>query len=405
MSWRNDLRRASFRGVRFFVADSSAEFGQRTSSHEFPNRNKPYEEVLGRRQQVYNVEAFLVGFDYNRQRDRLIAAAEDPSPGELVHPYYGNKTVVCQSVRIAENARRGGTAAITFVFVEAGELRFPTVEDDPVGLLNSVADAAQGAADQDFESKFSVTRVSGFVQDNAVDKVREFADYMDVQTQGIRQTTDDINELAFLLTDLRNDTLNVINEPARVRRGFFNSIDFLASASLNLGDVFGAMKNTFTFGSDDTEITRFSTASRLRSQSNNRAVNEYVSITATTRAAKIAGRIPTEAPELIPSIEDALEIRTDLVENIYAQIEVATDEEVINQLQNLATQVIRAMPPEDEDLPRLLTVKNRSTRSSLSLAYQLYGNLNNEQDLIDRNSVEHPGFVLGGRDLKILSDD
>ena len=87
--WRDRLRDASFRGVPFSVEDDDASFGRRVQTHEYPNRDKPFTEDLGRAARRLTVNAYVIGDDYADKRDRLIAAVETAGPGTLVHPQYG----------------------------------------------------------------------------------------------------------------------------------------------------------------------------------------------------------------------------------------------------------------------------------------------------------------------------
>ena len=83
MTWRDDLRPASFRGIHFFVAADSSRFGRRVVVHTYPQRDKPYVEDLGRRSREYQFDAFVIGPNYMEDRDAFIAACEEPGAGEL----------------------------------------------------------------------------------------------------------------------------------------------------------------------------------------------------------------------------------------------------------------------------------------------------------------------------------
>ncbi len=45
-------------------------------------------------------------------------------------------------------------------------------------------------------------------------------------------------------------------------------------------------------------------------------------------------------------------------------------------------------------------------KSTLQLAYELYGDIDRDEDIYDRNKplVKHPGFLPGGEVLKVLSE-
>lgn len=45
MTWKDRLQDASFRGVPFKVEEESAGTGRRVETHEYPNRDKPYNAI------------------------------------------------------------------------------------------------------------------------------------------------------------------------------------------------------------------------------------------------------------------------------------------------------------------------------------------------------------------------
>ena len=59
-SWFKQLNPASFRGVRFGVLGADGRFGRRLAEHDYPNRDKPYMEDMGRSARRINMVGFLV---------------------------------------------------------------------------------------------------------------------------------------------------------------------------------------------------------------------------------------------------------------------------------------------------------------------------------------------------------
>ncbi|WP_241700976.1 DNA circularization protein, partial [Cronobacter sakazakii] len=125
--WRARLQSASFRGVPFEVESDEGIFGRRVQVHEYPNRDKPFTEDLGRAARRITINAYLIGDDYPEKRDRLIAAIETEGAATLVHPYYGEmKGNVDGQVRVTHSNQEGRMCRVSFQFVESGELTFPT---------------------------------------------------------------------------------------------------------------------------------------------------------------------------------------------------------------------------------------------------------------------------------------
>ena len=71
MGWREEQRRvahpngmavgASFRGVPFRTTDSDTGVGRRNEVHEYPMRDLPYADDLGRRAREFQVNGYVVG--------------------------------------------------------------------------------------------------------------------------------------------------------------------------------------------------------------------------------------------------------------------------------------------------------------------------------------------------------
>src|SRR5688572_26751846 len=93
--WLQNFRQASFRGVGFLIDSVDSQFGRHVVTHEYPQRDIPFSEDLGRKARRFSMTAYLVGGDYMLARDVLIAACELPGSGLLVHPYQGELQVVC----------------------------------------------------------------------------------------------------------------------------------------------------------------------------------------------------------------------------------------------------------------------------------------------------------------------
>lgn len=125
-TWREELRPASFRGVPFHVDSDSMPVGRRTQVHEYPQRNEPLVEDLGRITREIKLAAFVIGEDYMRKRDALLNALDKPGAGDLIHPWYGRLTVTATGCSVSHERREGGMARFDLVFVEEGEKGFPS---------------------------------------------------------------------------------------------------------------------------------------------------------------------------------------------------------------------------------------------------------------------------------------
>ena len=129
-----------FRGCHFRLDSYETSTGRRGDISEYPLRNTPGGQDLGRKARRFNFAAYVMGPTWQLQRDQLLNACEADGPGLLVHPFHGEHVVLCESCSVSEG-RQGGQRFATFTlgFVEWGGTTTPEYEADPgQSLLSSV---------------------------------------------------------------------------------------------------------------------------------------------------------------------------------------------------------------------------------------------------------------------------
>jgi prophage DNA circulation protein len=159
VSFRDSLQQASFGGVPFGVLSADIMAGRRQELHEYPYRDRPWVEDLGRAARKIGFTAYLVedaksygGGDVIAQREKLIAACESPTAATLVHPTFGRMLVtVDEQVEIEERWDEGRYFAVRLAFIESGQRSFPS---DSGATSNATKDAAD---------KFDLKTISTYV--------------------------------------------------------------------------------------------------------------------------------------------------------------------------------------------------------------------------------------------------
>ncbi|QIB34743.1 DNA circularization N-terminal domain-containing protein [Ancylobacter pratisalsi] len=98
---------AAWRGVPFFMPDSAHDVGRRVLLTYFPGIDMPAAEDFGDYAGPINVSGVYVGADYVAVAAALELAFRTPGLGTLLHPWLGEKTVICErpaSIRFADRA-------------------------------------------------------------------------------------------------------------------------------------------------------------------------------------------------------------------------------------------------------------------------------------------------------------
>src|SRR5215471_12073324 len=164
--WRRRLRCASFKGVPFYVDQQGQGSGRRTVTHEYPKRDIPYAEDMGRLAYRYQMTGYLITIaggigvrqvngmaaDYSLNRDPLRAALDSIGPGILNDPYNPDLQhlgyplqFMCERYTCSESRERGGYCVFEMSFVEAG-LAAGTPQTTTMYTDGVVKDAAAAAA-------------------------------------------------------------------------------------------------------------------------------------------------------------------------------------------------------------------------------------------------------------------
>lgn len=122
--WRDRYQEAAFRNAQFYVETDARSGGRRVALHEYPKRNVPYAEDMGRKALRFLVQGYLIGPNYWDQKNRLIDELEKDGPGQLRLPLpykMQDVKVMVMSFTTTEARERGGYCQVDMDFVEYGD--------------------------------------------------------------------------------------------------------------------------------------------------------------------------------------------------------------------------------------------------------------------------------------------
>lgn len=136
------LAHAMFRTADFFVETNSRQGGRRVALHEYPKRNTPYAEDMGRAAIKFTVQGYCIGPNYLTAKDRLVDALEMNGPGTLWLPLMHKLTdieVMVGAYSVTESRERGGICMVEMSFVEYGDPAYREVTWNPAQIDQSAA--------------------------------------------------------------------------------------------------------------------------------------------------------------------------------------------------------------------------------------------------------------------------
>jgi prophage DNA circulation protein len=440
MNWLNDLLPASFRGVPFQVSGTSAEFGRRNETHEYPFRDVPYTEDLGRSARKNKIDAFVIGDDHKEQAEKLVEAIEKEGAGTLMHPIFGELNVnITGTATVSNSVENGRMSVISFSFVEAGELIFPDssiATDDVVDENADNVDQALLDAFEDFDLIDAPDFVLSNILDETVSILNDIADAYNAITPYVNDVINILNgDLSPILGARGSSIINSIKNVWQSATTFSNSVnDLVARVKVFNGVLFIKSVLPSAIWSTDSKSTQ-------KRKKNQNVINTAIRVTALTEASRIIASLPKQVADKKKRafVPVALESMKGKKENSFAQgqllptsrstanitsrsestseksntisfddlldIKDAINESFDKELSRtehdgLYIALVKLKAAVNQDInARLIKIEKNivympnDVLPDLVLAHYLYNNATRYDDISIRNNVLHPGFV------------
>ncbi len=447
MGWRDNLRDASFRGVPFKYRSNSTPIGRRNQLHEYPKRDNPYGEDLGRKARQYTLDAFVLGDDYLVAMKQLIAALDAPGPGRLVHPTLGEMDVIVTSAVVVEDfEREGGLARFSLTFSEAGAITAPTVTTDTSTVAGTAANTSVSAVQSGFYGVggYSLTSTGSAWDALTLAKlaisdvgailtvIRKVVALIDLGTSLADALTsrgdapisavpalalaDTISGVSGTLSSLVKTPSSLASSLTVVVQGFQGTTGgggtfglTGAGSSRSSSGVLTALGGTpflaiadampaagaSSGGSVSFDVLPTNGTSVDQAATNRTALVAVVRQIATIEAVRVATTATYD------TATQALAVRDDLASRLDAEMLVSSS------LLNISLRALRAAMVDDiatraAALPTLITVTVSAMTPALVLAAALYDDPTRAADIVTRNGISRPGFVPAGS-LTVLS--
>ncbi|WIC11156.1 DNA circularization N-terminal domain-containing protein [Escherichia coli] len=430
MAWKERLVDASFRGVPFKTEDESTGVGRRVETHEYPNRDKPYTEDLGKVTGRPVFSGYVIGDDCYDQRDRLIEALNKPGSGTLVHPAYGEMSVcVDGEIRVSTTSGEGRMVRFDLRFVEAGELSFPTSGAATADNLTTSCSALDDCISDNFDD-FSIDGVADFVQNDVIGNATEMMGYI----SGAMKVVD---VLASEAARLMQGDISVLLPPPSSGKTFVNQLQTMWRAGNrlygNTGDLITMIKtfSGISLGSDlqprgvwktDSVTTKTTkeqsnyVASAIRTTAISEAAHAVTTLPAPrpklTRATQQANQTTgftaishpalnnapadataTDPAEELPNWDELVEVRDALNEAIDKELGRTTDDRLFLALRRVKADLNTDIKSRLEQAGQTVIRTPGEVTPALVLAATWYDNAARERDIVKRNAIAHPGFV------------
>ena len=431
-TWEN-LRPASFRGVAFEVGSHSESGGRRIELHEYPLRDTPYAEDLGKKAGKWQIEAFLISrknSGYVERRDKLREALNASGPGTLIHPYLGELSVSVDGYSLKETTREGGYCTFSISFVEAGQPVEPGVEKDTAANVLDKAEAAKEAATAGFLDEYMplledleglagkvpalLSEATAFLGtplsilsrvQSAASSVLALPDrlasrilgYLGTirQLGGIATSGLKMNALTALLGKKSAGTASPwLVTSNGVIAGIVGETSWPQAGGGSIGGGTSTPGGASGGGTPSPE-----TPGVIASTVVNRAETPLIDLIA---AGAVIEAAIESADADYGTADDALASRDAVLDAIDEVQRANCSDAVFTALSELAVAVNEDLTTRGAELPKLESATLSMSMPALAASYRLYGDVGQADAIVARNRIRHPGRVPGGVPLEVI---
>jgi prophage DNA circulation protein len=415
MSWTDRFKEGSFRGAPFLIEEAPSTFGRRNQVHEYPQRDTPWTEDLGRAARRWSIECIVIGADYDVARDALIAAMEAKGPGTLIHPYLGTVTACLETPgTVTDSTSHGGMARFSLAFVEAGMDTVPASTPDTQAKATAAAAALKTASAASAVKKLSILGQAANVVASAQHVLAQVKARISSALAGVQAVATGLTAVEQGVQGLVTGSLGLLQAPAALVDQVFTAVagvgNLATYAEDALGQLFGPLGGSSTgappagllgFGSSLAPVLG-STPSQLTTAENQLVLGQVVAVAAAAAAVTVVAEMD------FTSYDDAVSIRDPLaaaLDDLAVSIADGGDDDLARAVDDLRLAMVADVTARGASLARLYKYTPATTEPAVVIAQRLYGDGSRADDIIARNpAIQNPGFVAGGVAIEVLTD-
>lgn len=407
VNWLKTWSRASYRGAKFWVDKDQLGTGRRLVVHEFPKRDDPYVEDMGRSANKITVTAYVASDNVLAEAKALKVACDRGGVATLQLPEERMKAH-CESCERAWDKNIQGYIAFNLVFWREGTGAGPFPAPYLQRLAYSAAVALPAAVATLLAAGVKTVDQAGFVRDAAAEDVRGLASEIDAVRSVLPLDPDKAPAIARAVQDLYDEAVSLSTIGTAGDK--FAAESFVARSrgdttppalADRLGSVVEAMREA---AAPNDVVTGFvpmtepadavdrigNTPSRRVQMANAMAISLSLRVIALSQWAVAITEIDYS------DRRSAIQARADVAERFDAVLDLLDGPAAYETalalvaVRDAATQYLTRMLT---DLAPVLIVATNAPMPSLWWAYRLYGDAERAGDLAARNRTIHASFM------------
>nr|WP_213680125.1 DNA circularization N-terminal domain-containing protein [Serratia marcescens] len=411
-----ELHDAAFRGVAFYVKDVEGSSGRRAIPRAYPRKEVGWTEDNGAELTQQQVTGILLGNDYLTQLKQLLAALNTPGPGELVHPWFGVQQVQAGKVTHRLSTEEGGIAYVSFEVFEAGQQLFPSDQEDTTATTLSAADQAKDAlANGDY---FGAIDGMGSMVDALLDDMQGLVANLPTLPDALNEWMDRLNrfkdmagiliatpgELIRDVTDLVSDMKDLVSESPWALRVYDQLRDrwdgerAAQAATKSLSDNV-AVDADSGFASSVTPTAEVDISNAMAAN-----IDDFKLLVVTSALVAKAEVIATATFETSQEAQSAGDALAELLgEQAIVAVE-SGQRDLWRALRELRFAVVNDVRLRSVQLPELRRIQVGQTTPVMLLAWRELGDAEQRDNLVLRNRLRYPSFILPGQRIEVIDN-
>lgn len=412
------LQPASFRGVPFEVEASGITVGRRTVVHEYPQRDRPYVEDMGRATRNITLQCFVVGSDYLEQAQALMHELEEPGPGTLIHPWLGEMEVTITSVSELQFDQGLGVASVTITATEAGDLELPAVTADEDTEALEAADAVEKSAVDKFCEDFDLSTINDWIDSALEGSLLDALNFVSAgdlgklfdYAEGVANLAD--KAMALLSTDPKIFATRLAGALGLSRwattvsawRGVAKSLKNLCRH-----DKLKARTKAYAErkGEPMSDVTRqvMKSQAAIETLVRQLLIAQMVGVSTLVATSKDVSSPDGEEDTRTTtrSYDEIVELRDELCQVLDDELLMEENDEMYQVLDEARTAIFDMLTHKADALQHVVIVKPDDVFPAVVLAYDYHDDADRDLEIARRNGVEHEGFCPAS-ELRVLSE-
>lgn len=397
-TWLNGYRPGSFRGVPFFITGHQLTSGRKQVEHDFPEKDGASYEDQGRKARSFSFPAYITGDNYFQDRENLVAALEQKGPGRLVHPYRGTFTVVVDGFTLSESTDEGRVARFDITFAEdvAEELTIVRTNTTAAVLV-----ARKNLLTKLLDALALAYNVAG-APASLLEKVADTVDQGLAVLVAAKKTASAVADFQRQVSNLKGKLVELVLDAKSLGQELQNVIAFGTDAAsrVNPATSVDALKQTYemlnTAAFRDAQVGNTPPAVQQAPTDPAGQVQNYQASVAVAAAGGLMATVEFDSVEQAEELRDTVFAQLDRI-----QQDPNTDDGVFEACQQLRAAIQDDLRRRILSLAQIVEYTLPEDAPVLVVSNTVYGGISQEEEILQRNGVRHPGFCSAAGPLRI----